>query len=179
MTGKMRTNVSRHFNNARNIVANGKMFEVLFRNELRKIITAILSQGILSVSNFVIGILMAKYASKSEYGMYVVLFSFIGILGGYQGGLINAPLMALVNTKKEEEKRIYVSSLSAGKNFLFVPVLFINIFGNDTVWFRQPRPGLLHKRRNRSIPRRLSVSFQGIFSDIALCFNGHKRHLQD
>lgn len=125
MIGKVRTNVSRYFNNARNIVANGKMFEVLFRNELRKIITAILSQGILSVSNFVIGILMAKYASKSEYGMYVVLFSFIGILGGYQGGLINAPLMALVNTKKEEEKRIYVSSLSAGKNFLFVPVLFL------------------------------------------------------
>ena len=121
----MRTNVSRHFNNTRNIVANGKILEVLFRNELRKIITAILSQGILSVSNFVIGILMAKYASKSEYGMYVVLFSFIGILGGTRAGFINAPLMALVNAKKEDEKRIYVSSLSAGKNFLFVPVLLL------------------------------------------------------
>jgi O-antigen/teichoic acid export membrane protein len=125
MNDRIRTHVSRHFNNTWNIVANGKILEVLFRNELYKIATAIMSQGILSVSNFVIGILMAKYAPKTEYGIYVILFSFIGILGGYQGGIINAPLMALVNAKNEGERRRYVSGLSAGKNFLFVPVLIL------------------------------------------------------
>lgn len=79
----------------------------------------------LSVSNFVIGILMAKYTTKNEYGMYVMLFSFIGISGGYQNGLINAPLMSLVNKKVDSKKKIYISSLSVGNNYIFIPILIL------------------------------------------------------
>lgn len=103
----------------------GKIFKVLFQNDLKNIITAIFSQGMLSISNFVIGIIMAKYTTKNEYGMYVMLFSFIGILGGYQNGLINAPLMSLVNKKIDSEKNIYIHSLSVGKDLIFIPILLI------------------------------------------------------
>jgi O-antigen/teichoic acid export membrane protein len=102
-----------------------RVFSILHQNDLPKIITAVFSQGMLSISNFTIGIIMAKYCEKSEYGMYVILFSFIGILGGYQKGIINAPLMTLIHNKNEHEQKIYISSLSAGKNYLFLPPLLV------------------------------------------------------
>lgn len=103
----------------KNIVA------VFHQNDFRKIITAVFSQGMLSFSNFVIGVLMAKYSEKTEYGMYVILFSFIGILGGYQNALINAPLMVKINNKYGHEKIIYISSLSVGKNYIFASILLL------------------------------------------------------
>ncbi len=100
-------------------------FNFLYQNDLRKIFTAIFSQGMLSVSNFAISIIMAKYTTKSEYGMYVILFSFIGILKAYQNAIINAPLMDLVNLTNASEKRTYISSLATGNFYIFIPLLFL------------------------------------------------------
>lgn len=120
----------------------GDLSAALHRNDLIKIFTAIVSEGMLSISNFVIGILMLKYATKSEYGMYVLLFSFIGILSAYQNAIINAPLVVLINTKYENERRTYVSSLAVGKNYLFVPPLLLLIITGSLYCAINSTPGI-------------------------------------
>jgi len=106
-------------------VSKIEIFKILYKNDLPKILTAIVSEGMLSVSNFAIGILMAKYAAKTEYAMYVIMFSIIGFFGAYQNAIINGPLMVLINHKNEKEKKRYISSLAVGKNYIFIPSLFL------------------------------------------------------
>jgi len=94
-------------------------------NDIRKIVTAVFSQGMLSIANMVIGIVIAKFASKNEYGLYVFFFSVIGIMGGYHNAIINAPLMVIVNSKEGSERERYIKSVAMGRNYFFVPFLLI------------------------------------------------------
>jgi O-antigen/teichoic acid export membrane protein len=101
------------------------ILKFLYEYDLKKIFIAIVSEGLLSLSNFFLGILVARYAIKSEYGLYVVLFSIIGIIGAYQNALINGPMMVLIHHKNEEEKKIYASSLEKGKNYIFLSAIIV------------------------------------------------------
>ncbi|HDY75104.1 MAG TPA: hypothetical protein ENH49_01130 [Candidatus Marinimicrobia bacterium] len=94
-------------------------------NDIQKVVTTISAQAMLSIANFLIALMLAKYAPKKEYGLFVFLFSFIGIFHGYHGALISAPLMVLVNQKKGSEKAGYIASLGIGRNFLLVPILLL------------------------------------------------------
>jgi O-antigen/teichoic acid export membrane protein len=96
-----------------------------FQNELKAMSATAMAQGMLSLSNLAIGFLVAKYASKTEYGLYVILFSIVGIMGAYQSALINVPMMALVHNKQGDDKDRYVASLAAVNTFGFVIVLAV------------------------------------------------------
>jgi len=78
----------------------------------------------LSGVNFAIGFLMVKYATKSEYGTYVILFSIIGILGNYQAALINNPLTVLLPPKTSTERESFLSGLGFGQWFFFYLLLY-------------------------------------------------------
>jgi len=105
-----------------------KTKEFIKNNDIHKIITTIFSQGMLSVANFIIAIIIAKYATKEEYGLYVFFFSFIGIFHGYHSAVISAPLMVLVNHKIGRDRDLYVASLSVGRNYILVPILMLFSF---------------------------------------------------
>src|SRR4030067_3120129 len=67
---------------------------------------AMFTQGLLSLTNFAVGLCVAKYAEKSEYGIYVILFSTLGIVGNYQNALGNNPLTVLIHLKAGDETRL-------------------------------------------------------------------------
>jgi O-antigen/teichoic acid export membrane protein len=90
-----------------------------------KIVGTIFSEAILSVSNLVLGIVVARYAPKTEYGTYIILFSLLGIVGGYQNALIHGPLMVLVNHKDDGAKRQYVGGLAAASIYVFGSALLL------------------------------------------------------
>jgi O-antigen/teichoic acid export membrane protein len=88
-------------------------------------VTTVFAQGMLSITNFSIGILLAKFASKEEYGIFVLFFSFVGFLSGFHNAFFTSPLMVLAGQKKESERTPYVVSISIARNYFFVPVLII------------------------------------------------------
>jgi O-antigen/teichoic acid export membrane protein len=94
-------------------------------HDIHKIITTVFAQGMLSITNFSVGILLAKFASKEEYGIFVLFFSFVGFLDGFHNAFFSSPLMVLAGQKKESERTPYVVSVSIARNFFYVPVLII------------------------------------------------------
>jgi O-antigen/teichoic acid export membrane protein len=102
-----------------------KILITIRENDIKKIVTAVFSQGMLSIANLMVGIAMAKYASKSEYGLYVFFFSVIGIMGGYHNAIISAPLMVIVNSKKRSDRERYIKSVAMGRNYFFIPFLLV------------------------------------------------------
>ena len=94
------------------------------RPVVQKFSGAMFTQGMLSGVNFAIGFLMVKYATKSEYGTYVILFSIIGILGNYQNALINTPLTVLSPKKESTEKESFLSGLGFGQWVFFYLLLY-------------------------------------------------------
>lgn len=99
----------------------------LQRPVVKKFSGAMFTQGMLSLANFMVGILVVKYAAKSEYGMYVILFSIIGILGNYQNALVNTPLTVLAPKKESAEKCLFFSGLGLGQWLLFLPLIIFAI----------------------------------------------------
>ncbi len=102
---------------------------------VQKILSAMFTQGLLSVSNFAIGLAIAKYAPKSEYAMFVILFSIIGIVGNYQNALINTPLAVLFHKKESTEKALFLSGLGFGQWLLFFPVAILTVIVTATYSF--------------------------------------------
>jgi O-antigen/teichoic acid export membrane protein len=100
-----------------------RVVQALLDNDPRKIGMAIFSEGMLSFSSSLVGILVAKFAIKSEYGMYVILFSIISLVGGYQNALFSGPMMVLIHGKDEAARKSYVAGLARGAAYAFVPVL--------------------------------------------------------
>jgi len=101
--------------------------ELLRRPFVLKFSFAILTQSLLSLTNLIIGIVIAKYASKSEYGMYVILFSIIGLVGNYQGAIVNTPLTVLLPAKNAQEKQVFLAGLGYGQWVFFIPLTLLAI----------------------------------------------------
>lgn len=88
---------------------------------------SILTQAVLSITNFIVAFSVARYAAKSEYGMYVILFSIMGIAAAYQGALINTPLTVLAPKKESTEKHLFLSGLAFGQWLFFLPPALLSI----------------------------------------------------
>lgn len=56
---------------------------------------SILDQAVISMTNFLTGVLVARAVAPDEFGVYVLLFTGIMILSGFQNALITRPLRVL------------------------------------------------------------------------------------
>lgn len=103
------------------------LIQISRRPVVQKLIGSMFTQGLLSMTNFALGLTVAKYASKSEYGIYVILFSVMGIVGNYQNALINTPLAVLFYKKELKERDLFVSGLGVGQWLLFLPLIIVTL----------------------------------------------------
>jgi len=90
----------------------------------RLLSSAVVSQGLLSAANFIIGLILIRNASDEQYGLYVLVYSAILLLISLQNAFINPPL-AIRITKLDQsgrselvgglyrEQRRYLPSLGA------------------------------------------------------------------
>lgn len=69
------------------------------------------------------GFSVAKYAEKSEYGLFVIMISIIQILGNYQIAMINTPLTVFAPQKESEEKGSFISGLWFGQWLILFPII--------------------------------------------------------
>ena len=107
------------------LIANGRQH--LLSPLVRLLAGGIFSQGLLSISNFLIGILIARQASKTEYGIFVVAFSIIMIFISVQNALVNSPLIVLLPNKKGRLKEEFLSGKAIGQWFVFLPLILVGV----------------------------------------------------
>src|SRR5882757_198478 len=78
---------------------------------LKKISFAVLDQGLISGTNFTLGILLARWLSPSEYGIYALCFSAYLLISAIQQAIVLEPMSVLGPTQYQERYRAYVGTL--------------------------------------------------------------------
>ena len=68
---------------------------------------SLLDQALLSVSNFLIGLVFIKYASKTDYYAYSQLVGYIALTLAIQAALINTTALTLLPPSIQEQTREY------------------------------------------------------------------------
>lgn len=90
---------------------------------LRKVCGSIFSQGALSATNFLIGILIVRNTPKNEYGLYVICFSIIQIFSSLQNAIINTPMTVMLPAKQPDVRKAFLSGLATGQWMVLLPIL--------------------------------------------------------
>lgn len=76
---------------------------------------AALDQGMISLLNLGVQVLLIKTVIKSEFGYYSVAFSVIMYLMSFQNAVVNTPITVSIAEKTKDEKDNYVSSIFSGQ----------------------------------------------------------------
>src|SRR6266487_6590370 len=72
---------------------------------------ALLDQGLISTSNFLMSVLLARWLTATQYGAYALGFSVFLFLGSVHGALLVEPLMVLGPTSYRDHQRAYLGAL--------------------------------------------------------------------
>jgi len=86
----------------------------------------ILDQGIQSVINLLIGVLLIRYASKNEYGVYGVGFSLIQLMVGFANAFVMTQMTVNMHSKDVVDRETYCGSMFIALSIfcLFVSSIF-------------------------------------------------------
>ena len=82
-----------------------------------------MDQALLSALSFAVSIILIKSIPKSEFGYYSIAVAISLFLISVQNAVVNTPLAVLLVTKKDLDKRQYVSSLCYGQFLAVLPAV--------------------------------------------------------
>jgi O-antigen/teichoic acid export membrane protein len=104
----------------------------------QKRITAVtLDQAILSATSFAINIMLIRHLSLENFGIYVIIFSFLMLANSVQAALITAPIGVIVSKLDDNEAVQYIKKLNPGQISLsIVIVLFFLILSSGSIIFK-------------------------------------------
>ncbi len=71
-----------------------------------------LDQALLSGTSFVLNVLLIRFLSIEEFGIYVIIFSFLLLASSVHGSLITAPVAVIVSKMNDTKARRYVGNLN-------------------------------------------------------------------
>ena len=74
---------------------------------------AFLDQSVVSGSNFIIGILLARFLGPEAFGVFVLLQSVMLYVNSFQGALIFQPMMSAAPQLVEQERSKYLQGVFA------------------------------------------------------------------
>jgi O-antigen/teichoic acid export membrane protein len=87
---------------------------------------AVLDQGLISGSNFLITILLARWLTAGQYGAYTLAFSIFLLLGSVHDSLVSEPMTVFGPSSYADHRREYVGAvlkIEAVLGLIFVAVL--------------------------------------------------------
>jgi O-antigen/teichoic acid export membrane protein len=111
------------------------LFKIIKEPWFNGVLQAIFTQGMLSAASFLVNFLVAKFATKEQYGIFVILFSILGIAANYQGAFINAPLIVLAPKKEPQERSLFVWGLGFGQWLYFLVFVGMGFVGSAIYYF--------------------------------------------
>ena len=85
-----------------------------------KSLISMTDQGALSLTNFLVNIILLKTISIADYGRYSFFYSILMLLAAMSSALINSPMNVLIAGKKTSAGNQYISALLLGQGFVFL-----------------------------------------------------------
>lgn len=93
-----------------NLMITKSRLHALFTPSIRKGIVTLGNQGIVSATNFLTGVIIARSCSKDEFGLYILGFSVVLLVMDLQISLIATPYMIYSPRLKGDALRLYNGS---------------------------------------------------------------------
>lgn len=87
-----------------------RLIEPLRTETARKGLIALVDQALYSGTNFVVGVMLARYLPKEQFGMFVFLYSIPTFALGFLSSVISGPMLVL-GANCRADRREYFSSL--------------------------------------------------------------------
>lgn len=88
-----------------------------------KFLGGVVAQGLLSATNFLIKIWLARETAKGDFGLFVVSFSTIMVFEQIHNALVNTPLIVLYREKEGPDRDDFISNMATGQYFLVLPLV--------------------------------------------------------
>jgi len=95
---------------------------------------AVISQGLLSVINLSIGLILIRRVSHAQYGYYVLIAATAPLLVQFQNSLIAPLLTSRVTTASDDERKDYVGGLMREQRRLLAIVTTVGLLGCLLIW---------------------------------------------
>jgi len=92
--------------------APGRLLDGVKGEHVRQGLASFTDQALLSATNFVTGVLLARYTVPSVYGAFALAFGVLLALQGLQMALITGPLTVLGAPREGEDLRRFASALA-------------------------------------------------------------------
>jgi O-antigen/teichoic acid export membrane protein len=90
-------------------------FGLFFTPTAKKSYIALIDQALLSGTNFLTGVLLARFTEPGEYGAYVLALSVLLLVNGLQSALISGPMTVLGAPREGDDLKRYISTLAIGQ----------------------------------------------------------------
>jgi O-antigen/teichoic acid export membrane protein len=87
-----------------------KRVSLFFKPTARAGWAALVNQGVVSLNNFFTGVIIGRYCSKGEFGLYMLGLSIVLIMIDLQASLISTPYMIYSPRFKGRQHRLYAGS---------------------------------------------------------------------
>lgn len=91
----------------------------------KQVMLTLLSQGLLSATNFAVGLLLINSITKENYGNYVIAATAILWITGYQNALVTTQMTVLAPHKSPDDRRLFCHGLAIGQWMIFVPIALL------------------------------------------------------
>ena len=88
---------------------------------------AVMDQGLVATSNFILNILLARWLIPIEYGAFTVAYTIFLLLGTFHSGMLSEPMLVFGPSKYKEMTRDYLRVLLLG-NWVFGIIIGIIFF---------------------------------------------------
>jgi len=90
----------------------GKLWSMGKGSTARKGYLSLIDQALLSGTNFITALVLARYTGKTEFGAYVLAFSALLFINGLQNALLTGPMTILGAPREGDDLKRYVSTLA-------------------------------------------------------------------
>jgi O-antigen/teichoic acid export membrane protein len=95
---------------------------------------AILDQGLFAGSNFIANIMLARWLSSENYGIFAVVYSIFLLLGTFHAAVLTAPMLVFGATSNVQEFRAYIGVLLRGHIAITVAMSLIITAAASIFW---------------------------------------------
>ena len=96
---------------------------------LAKLAGGIFTQSMLSATNLLISVWIARVNDKAEFGLYNLAVNTLAIFLNLQNGLVNSPLTVILPDQKGEDRDILLAGLGLGQWLVAVPATLLLVIG--------------------------------------------------
>jgi len=105
-----------------------------FKDVLGDAAFALLDRALLSVTNFAVGILMIRRAPEAEYASYVLAYSGILLMIGFQNALITTPMTVMALKQEPRKRQNFINALGKNQYAIWLPLGLVAVL----VWALAP-----------------------------------------